>query len=147
MNRKPPDSDDYADEPRRFLAEHSQPSRNAKARRIGGLTLIRSLRQHEVSLVAELIALGVDVNVQDERGNTALHYAAALGARPSIRLLVNSGRCNYLLRNKRGRYAYQLALISARDPAVARLLIKKQLQQAVSEGVLHFDRSPPNVAE
>ena len=65
---------------------------------------------------------------------TALHWAAARGARPCIRLLVATGDCDYLIRNREGRYASDLAFEWARDYAVGRLLLKKQAQQAAATG-------------
>lgn len=82
---------------------------------------------------------GVKVNVRDEQGMTPLHHAAALGARPCIRLLVNSGMCDYLIRDNQGRYAFELAIEWARDYAVGRLLAKKQAQQAAAQGVPAYE--------
>jgi ankyrin repeat protein len=82
----------------------------------------------------------IDVNVQDDEGMTGLHHAAAHGARPCIRLLVNSGKCDYLIKDKYGRYASELAIEWGRDYAVARLLTKKQVQQAHRQGVPAFDK-------
>ncbi|CAB5601564.1 Ankyrin repeats (3 copies) [Pseudomonas putida] len=76
-----------------------------------------------------------DVNYQDFRGMTALHYAAALGARQCLRVLVNSGRCNYLLKDNLGRYASELAFSCAKDYAVGVLLSKKQVKQAHELGI------------
>lgn len=66
---------------------------------------------------------------------TALHYAAALGARQCLRVLVNSGRCNYLLKDNLGRYASELAFSCAKDYAVGVLLSKKQVKQAHELGI------------
>lgn len=71
-----------------------------------------------------------DVNAKDDQGMTALHHAAARGARSCIRLLVGTGKCDYLIRDNYGRYAFELAIEGGRDMAVARLLLKKQIQQA-----------------
>ena len=45
---------------------------------------------------------------------------------------------DYLLRDNRGRYAFELAIEWAHDYAVARLLAKKQAQQAATRGVPAF---------
>ncbi len=82
---------------------------------------------------------GVNVNVRDEQGMTPLHHAAARGARPCIRLLVASGKCDYLIRDEHGRYAFELAIEWARDYTVGRLLAKKQVQQAAAQGVAAFE--------
>ncbi len=84
-----------------------------------------------------------NVNVQDEHGMTALHHAAALGARPCIRILVNSGKCDYLIQDNKGRYASDLAIEWARDYAVGRLLTKHQLKQAYERGVPAWVPSGP----
>lgn len=82
-----------------------------------------------------------DVNEQDEFGMTALHYAAAFGARQCLRVLVNSGKCNYLLKDHRGRYASELAFSCGKDYAVGVLLSKKQIKQAYEQGVPAWDKS------
>lgn len=71
---------------------------------------------------------------------TALHYAAALGARQCLRVLVNSGKCNYLLKDNLGRYASELAFLCAKDYAVGVLLSKKQAIQAYTLGVPAWEK-------
>ena len=78
----------------------------------------------------------VNINYQDEDGMTALHDAAAYDALPCLRILVNSGKCNYLLRDKKGRSASELAFEYGKDYAVGRLLIMKEAQQAAKEGIV-----------
>jgi ankyrin repeat protein len=97
--------------------------------------LLASAKSGQAELLSALITRGVDVNFQDERRMTALHYAAAYGARPCIRVLVATARCDYLLKDDQNRYAFELAIEWAADYAVARLLAKKQRQQALREGV------------
>ena len=111
-------------------------ARSMKASQQG---LIQAVQQLSAAGVAALLKTGINVNFQDDEGMTALHHAAALGARPCIRLLVASGRCDYLLRDNQDRYAYQLARQWARDYAVGRLLAKKQAQQAATRGVAAYE--------
>jgi ankyrin repeat protein len=66
---------------------------------------------------------------------TALHWAAAIDARPVIRLLVKHGKCDYLRRDKKNRYASELAFIEAQDYAVGILLAKKEAKQAHEQGI------------
>jgi len=79
---------------------------------------------------------GYNANLQDAEGLTALHHAAARGARACIRVLVASGKCDYLLKDKRGRFPSQLAIAYGRDVAIARLLAKHERQQARERGLL-----------
>ena len=105
-----------------------------------GYWLIEEVRRGADHVVKKLIEGGANVNVQDERGMTALHYAASNGARPCLRLLVSSGRCDYLIKDNRNLYAFELAIEWGKDYAVARLLGKKQRQQALKEGKPIWDK-------
>ena len=99
--------------------------------------LINSVKAANASAVKHLIEkTDVNVNYQDEDGMTALHWAAACSARPCLRILVNSAKCSYLLKDKNGRFASELAFEYGRDYAVGRLLMKKEAEQAVKDGVL-----------
>jgi len=85
----------------------------------------------------------VDVNAVDPRtGATTLHYVAAHGARPALRLLIRSRKCDFLIRDKRGRLASELAGIYGHDPAVARLLLRMENQQARAQGIRLRRRQP-----
>lgn len=79
---------------------------------------------------------GFPVNYQDPlTGETALHAAAGANARDALRVLLASGRCNFLLRDKQGRLASELALLYGDDPATARLLGNKERIQAAAQGI------------
>jgi ankyrin repeat protein len=99
---------------------------------ISATDAVKALR---ADLLHDFMAAGGDVNTPDGEGMTALHHAAARGARPCIRLLVASGNCDYLIRDNRGRYASDLAIEWARDYAVGRLLGKHQARQAHERGI------------
>lgn len=77
----------------------------------------------------------VNINIQDEDGMGALHHVAASNARPCLRVLVNSGKCDYLLQDNKGRYASELAFEFGKDYAVGRLLAKKEAEQAAKERI------------
>lgn len=97
--------------------------------------LIHLAQSGYATMLEHMIADGVDVNMQDAYGMTALHHAAAKGARECVRALVACGRCDYLMRDHDGRYAFELALEWGRDHAIAELLEKKQAEQAFARGV------------
>lgn len=97
--------------------------------------LIAKVKSGNADFIQSFIDQGADVNFQDKHDMTALHHAAARGARPCIRVLVNSGLCDYLIKDNQNRYAFEIAIEWAKDYAVGRLLAKKQKQQAVKQGV------------
>lgn len=107
----------------------------------GNAMLLINCVKHGYAKSAKLrIEEGHDVNRRDENGMTALHYAAALGARQCLRVLVNSGQCDYLLKDELGRYASELAFSCGKDYAVGVLLSKKQVQQAHKLGVSAWNK-------
>jgi ankyrin repeat protein len=97
--------------------------------------------------MSELLEEGAPISMQDH--GTALHYVAAYGARAALRVLLKSGECNYLVRDRKGRLPSQLAREFGHDDAMARLLIIKEMRQAQAEGidpVSLYRRSRPEVA-
>lgn len=79
---------------------------------------------------------GFSVNYQDpETEETALHIAAAGGARKVLRALISTGDCDFLLRDRRGRLASEMAYLHGNDPAVARLLGIKERRQGDAQGI------------
>ncbi|MCS0397887.1 ankyrin repeat domain-containing protein [Vibrio diabolicus] len=81
---------------------------------------------------------GASVNYQsDITGSTPLHIAAACGARHVLRALVASEKIDYLLRDKQGRLASELAYLGGPVPDVAasRLLGIKEVYQADKSGI------------
>lgn len=97
--------------------------------------LLRFIALDHDSLVALMVSSGLEVNFQDEHGMTPLHHAAASGERGCLRILVACGRCDYLIRDHFDRYASDIAIEWGRDYAAGRLLVKKQIQQAMAQGV------------
>jgi ankyrin repeat protein len=102
------------------------------------LAAVKNLLRDDDSIfdAVSLIENDADVNLQDPRTRmTPLHMAASMGCRPLVRALVNSGRCNYLLQDRKGNYPCESAIESTRDSAVVNLLQKKQVRQAFERGV------------
>ncbi len=105
--------------------------------------LLRAARSADAKKLRRAIEEGAAVNARDpETGATALHYTAAQGARPSLRALLSTGKCDHLARDRDGRLASELAGVYGRDPAMARLLMRKELQQARAQGLELKRRGP-----
>ncbi|MEW8073220.1 MAG: ankyrin repeat domain-containing protein [Candidatus Thiodiazotropha sp.] len=86
--------------------------------------------------LSQLINTGCKVNYQDpDTGATALHMAAANQALKVLRYLITLPHIDYLLRDKKGRLASEMAFIYGHDPAVARLLRIKEKKQGESKGI------------
>ena len=104
---------------------------------------LKSAFRGDEGRLQQYVSQGVNLNCVDPRtGATALHYVAAHGARPAFRVLMTTGRCNFLMRDKKGRLASELAGIYGHDPAMARLLLRKELQQAHAQGIKLRRREP-----
>jgi ankyrin repeat protein len=83
-----------------------------------------------------LAAQNAPVNYRDPRTfATALHYVAAQGARPAFRALLKIGKCDFLLRDKWGRLASEMAGVYGRDLVMERLLQTKEIRQARETGI------------
>lgn len=79
---------------------------------------------------------GFGVNEQDKNtGETALHIAAACRAHKVLKVLLETEKCDFLLRDKKGRLASEMAYLHGNDPAVARLLGIKERKQGDAQGI------------
>lgn len=84
----------------------------------------------------QVLDKGFPINFQNpETDETALHSLAAGGARAAIRVLLAHADCDFLIRDKQGRLASELAYLYGRDPALARLLGNKERKQAQAQGI------------
>jgi ankyrin repeat protein len=123
---------------RRYIANvlnADQETRAAQMHALGKEWLEACARGNPASIQI-FVDSGMDLTYQDaETRQSALHSAAGTGARSTIRLLLNSGRCNYLLRDAKGRLASECAYLFGEDVALARLLGNKERKQAVAEGI------------
>lgn len=101
-----------------------------------GDRLVSMVKARDLEKMRELISAGVNVNYQDKpMGATALHYAAAYSIHSALVMLIRSGRCDYLIRDKRGMYPSEVAYEIADDPRAGAILAKKEARQAQKTGV------------
>jgi hypothetical protein len=81
----------------------------------GATVLIKAVTSNKPDIVKFLLDEGVNINAQDELGNTALHYADRMKNTPMIALLIANGADRNILNKK------NLAIRSAVDKNVAAL--------------------------
>ena len=97
---------------------------------------LKAAERNNAPLVGAWLEEGFPANWRDRQTQeTALHISAAARARAVLRMLIESGLCDYLLRDKGGRLASELAYLFGRDPVAARLLGIKERKQAEAQGV------------
>jgi len=101
-----------------------------------GREFLKAVERGNAPVVGAYIEEGFPANYQDRRTQeTALHISAAVKARKVLRVLLDCGLCNFLLRDKGGRLASELAYLFGQDPAAARLLATKERKQAEAQGI------------
>jgi ankyrin repeat protein len=77
----------------------------------------------EISRRTELVLhKGVDINAQDEMGETALHIAMRKSSDHLVMLLVKSG-ADLTLADKQGRTAFEIAAWHSRSESIVMLLL------------------------
>jgi len=109
-----------------------------------GRAFLQAAGRGNAPIVGAFIEEGFPVNFQDPlTGETALHACAATRGLGVLRILVGCGLCNFLLRDKGGRLASELAYLFGKDPAAARLLGIKESKQAVDRGITLTRRPKP----
>ncbi len=102
--------------PRRMLMPHA---------------FLEAVKVGDVETVRQMLADGYsDIgHAEPDTGLTALHYAAARNARAILKMLIATGQCDFMRRDKRGRTAATLAIEVADDPALGRYLYDQQHKQ------------------
>ena len=101
-----------------------------------GLDLIGAVKNSNLNGVIGLIDAQANVNVRDQlMGATALHYAAAYSFHSALVALIRCGRCDYLIRDKKGMYPSEVADVIAKDPRAANVLSEMEARQAHKTGV------------
>jgi len=101
-----------------------------------GREFLKAVERGNAPAVGAYIEEGFPANYQDRQTQeTALHVSAGTRARKVLRVLLDCGLCNFLLRDKGGRLASELAYLFGHDPAAARLLGTKERKQAEAQGI------------
>jgi ankyrin repeat protein len=96
-----------------------------------GAAFLRAAERGDAARLRTFLEEGFPVTFRDpETGETAFHIAAACRARDALRVLLQSPDCDFLLRDEQGRLPSEMAYIYGEDPAAARLLARKEKQQA-----------------
>jgi ankyrin repeat protein len=96
-----------------------------------GAEFVEAARECHAAKLQRLIDRNAPVNFIDPHDRaTALHYIAAYRARPALRVILKSGKCDFLIRDGQGRLPSQLAREFGHDDAMARLLLIKEIRQA-----------------
>lgn len=66
-------------------------------------------KNNKIDAIRLLIKSGIELNNQDNDGNTALHYAAQLGHKDIVNLLLSQDKIKIHLRNKLGSTPKEMA--------------------------------------
>lgn len=111
------------------ITVHSKPGNASR-------TLIAAVIAGDDDAVGKLLKAGeADVNYADPAtGFTALHIAAAQNAKAILKLLVSTGRCDFSIKDKKGRTPAVIAYVLGENPVFGRYLFAKQYAQG------HADR-------
>jgi hypothetical protein len=110
--------------------------REDKTTNVIGRQFLTAAERGNAPMVGAFIEEGFPVNYQDRLTlETALHISAAARARSVLRVLLACELCNFLLRDKGGRLASELAYLFGQDLAAARLLGIKERIQAEAQGI------------
>lgn len=88
--------------------------------------LLSAACRDNVEELRSILADGVNVNIQDCNGNTALHIAAGTGHIEAVKVLLVDYEANVVLQNSKGRDALSFALGNERNKVgIVNLLLKK----------------------
>jgi len=96
-----------------------------------GQTFVEAGRYNDIALVECFIDEGFPINFQDpKKSRTLLHTSAQYGANEIVEKLAENGDTNFLLRDFKGRLAYDVAYYHGFSIEMSELLKKKTLEQA-----------------
>lgn len=105
--------------------------------------LHESIAYGDIFIVNKLIGLGIDVNHQDDKGQTPLHYAAQYKMKDAAEIILMNKGC-VLVADRFGNHALWTAVFNARgDYDVVSLLLK---YHSLPEHKNYSGRSPLDFA-
>jgi hypothetical protein len=126
--RKRPDKFDKRREEREKKQEKRRPEQ--------GLALLVAAKRGDTARVETLVRDGAPVNFIDPVHHaTALHYLAAYDARRALQVVMTSEKCDFLVRDWKGRLPSQIAREYGRDREMARRLLVEEMSQARRQGI------------
>ncbi len=116
---------------------NSEISNQLTLSKVLGRIFLKAIVENNTLVAEAILNEGVDLNYRDSSsGMTALHYVAASGFRPLLRILVKNENCNHLILDNKARVAAEVAFTSGSDPAIGRLLMKHfRRQYHVQKGI------------
>ena len=94
-----------------FLNEYIRriPDINVTNRHFWSSLLPEAAQYGRINIVQQLIDKGLDVNAQDHKGNTTLHYAVLIANEEKIKKLLEQPNINLTIQNNKGETAFDLA--------------------------------------
>lgn len=100
-----------------------------------GAIFLDAAEAGQADTVEAIINDGFPVNFQHPvTKETALHRAAASGARRAAEILAETEGCDFLIRDARGKLAWNNAAFFSRSPELEAKLLEKTKAQAAREG-------------
>ena len=101
-----------------------------------GILFLKAAEEGRADEVNEFIDAGFPVNFQHPLYHeTALHIAAANNAKDVLNALDSTGRCDYLIRDARGKLAWNNAEFFSHNSDLSEAILTKTREQANQEGV------------
>ena len=101
-----------------------------------GLALLAAAKRGDTARVETLVRDGAPVNFIDPVHHaTALHYLAAYDARRALHILMSTEKCDFLVRDWKGRLPSEIAREYGRDREMARHLLTEEMRQARRQSI------------
>jgi len=105
--------------------------------------LLRGARTNNIRLVRELLEPKVDINTQDENGDTALTLAIHMGYKPMVELLLDKGANPNIKNNVFWGYTALLWAVDKDKPDIVKLLLEKGVNPNIQD---NFDNTALMIA-